>query len=171
MATRSVIAWVDRASDGGFNHGKSIYAHFDGYPMHMGVYLAQFYNTQDKARGLIEMGDMASIEETVETCEFYHRDQDEEWDDVQPIEFKIDTPIFIGGNSYAAALDEWRRKECSVFHEYAYVFFGNHWIMRKDPREDRTKWTKLQGKLKKKWIDNVLNQEPLVAPEFTKLAQ
>jgi len=87
MGTRSNIQ-VEIAS------GKSlaIYAHWDGYPSHMGQQLLDNYNTQEKAEELVRMGDMSSIGPTLKDCEFYKRDRDETGDDLEPHEvdtFKI----------------------------------------------------------------------------------
>jgi hypothetical protein len=63
---------------------RSIYVHWDGYLSHVGKLLRDSYDTQELADDLIHMGDCSSLEETLEDSTFYHRDRNEDWDDVQP---------------------------------------------------------------------------------------
>lgn len=65
---------------------RSIYVHWDGYLSHVGRLLRDNYNTQRAAAELIEMGDCSSLGETLDDSEFYNRDRNESWSDVQPTE-------------------------------------------------------------------------------------
>lgn len=38
-----------------------IYNHFDGYPRHLGIILSEYYNTEEKVRELIELGDVSCV--------------------------------------------------------------------------------------------------------------
>lgn len=74
--------------------GKSlaIYAHWDGYPSHMGKMLLNHYNTQEKAEELVRLGDVSSVKPTLDQCQFYKRDRKESGDEIEPHEvdtFKI----------------------------------------------------------------------------------
>lgn len=82
MATQSVIIAEDW--DGMFI---GIYCHNDGYPEGphgVGHKLHTYYNDVNKARKLVELGDLSSVGEDLESCCAYHRDRGEDWDDVQP---------------------------------------------------------------------------------------
>lgn len=57
---------------------KTIYCHWDGYPSHVGKVLDNHYNTLSKAVELVSLGDMSSLDTTLETSEFYHRDRGED---------------------------------------------------------------------------------------------
>lgn len=75
MATRSLI---------GMNQGngiiKTIYCHWDGYPEGVGATLVEHYNTPVKVNGLLELGDISSLGDTLEDTQAYHRDRGESLD-------------------------------------------------------------------------------------------
>lgn len=73
MSTRSLIAIEN--PDGTC---RSIYCHHDGYPDGVGYVLRGFYNTPEAIAELQKLGDLSSLDETLETCEAYHRDRGEE---------------------------------------------------------------------------------------------
>lgn len=56
----------------------SIYCHYDGYIEYTGVILQLYYNTAEKVEELLKLGDLAQIDETLEKCDAYHRDYNEE---------------------------------------------------------------------------------------------
>ena len=56
MATRSYIGI--RNLDASVDY---IYCHFDGYPSHNGVILTQHYDTYDKVKKLLELGDLSIL--------------------------------------------------------------------------------------------------------------
>jgi len=70
MATRSRIAIENQ--DGSVT---SIYCHWDGYIKSNGVILNEKYNTKDKVEALIALGDISSLDKTLETTVAYARDQ------------------------------------------------------------------------------------------------
>ena len=61
MGTRSSIAV--KMSD---NKVKTIYCHWDGYPSHNGKMLKGFYNSQEMAESLVNLGDMSILDESIE---------------------------------------------------------------------------------------------------------
>ena len=66
MATRSCI---------GVKCGNkivAIYAHWDGYPAHMGRHLTEYHNSLSHALALITRGDLSTIAPTLEECRFYN---------------------------------------------------------------------------------------------------
>ncbi|NJO50835.1 MAG: hypothetical protein HC840_16860 [Leptolyngbyaceae cyanobacterium RM2_2_4] len=70
---------------------KTIYCHWDGYPSHNGVVLHNHYGDFERAKSLVEMGDMSFLDITLEKSTFYHRDRQEDlnvtahtnWDELQ----------------------------------------------------------------------------------------
>ena len=74
MATRSMIGIMDKDGMG----ASLIYCHWDGYPDGVGADLKEFYGTEEKARALLELGDISSLRETLENTVAYHRDRGEE---------------------------------------------------------------------------------------------
>ncbi len=70
MATRSRIAIENQ--DGSVT---SIYCHWDGYIKTNGVILDENYYTKDKVEELIALGDLSSLDETINRTVAYHRDQ------------------------------------------------------------------------------------------------
>lgn len=80
---------------------RSIYIHWDGYVSGVGHTLRDHYNTQDAADDLIHMGDCSSLTETLEDSTFYHRDRNEDWDDVQPgVADDLETSLDRNDQSY-----------------------------------------------------------------------
>jgi hypothetical protein len=78
MATRSTIAIEhDNGSI------QQIYCHWDGYPEHNGKILTQSYIDSKKLQELIDMGDMSSLDSTLDTCKFYSRDMGEDFETVK----------------------------------------------------------------------------------------
>jgi len=68
MSTRSLIGLKN-------NEGLTyVYCHFDGYLDGVGVTLVENYDTEDKVNALIEKGDMSSLGDSIDTCDFYEDD-------------------------------------------------------------------------------------------------
>jgi hypothetical protein len=63
MSTHSSIGLVH--SDGSVSLN---FCHWDGYPSYNGRLLLEFYPTLDKVKELIALGDLSSLNETVEQC-------------------------------------------------------------------------------------------------------
>lgn len=60
MSTRSRIGYT--LPDGSI---KSIYCHWDGYLAHSGRILSEHYNTLDKVKSLVELGNLSSLGENL----------------------------------------------------------------------------------------------------------
>jgi hypothetical protein len=73
MATRSNIGI--RETDGTV---KTIYSHWDGYPQYVGRVLLTHYTTEQDVRGLLDLGDISELHETLDKVVAYHRDRGEE---------------------------------------------------------------------------------------------
>jgi len=72
MATRSTIAL--EYADGTV---EQIYCHWDGYLENNGQLLQEYYSDPFKLQQVLDLGDMSSLGETVEGCNFYMRDRGE----------------------------------------------------------------------------------------------
>ena len=74
MATRSLIGI-------NLNDGitKIIYCHWDGYPEHNGQLLVNNYNSPSAVFDLMGLGDLSSLDVTLDQCKAYHRDRNEPW--------------------------------------------------------------------------------------------
>ena len=60
MSTRSHIGVLN--DDNSVDY---IYVHFDGYPEHNGRILVENYNSEEKAKELIDLGDLSSLHSTL----------------------------------------------------------------------------------------------------------
>lgn len=90
----------------------SIYLGFDGYPEHALNILLEHYSDQNAIEELIALGDLSSLDTEIATCEAYHRDRGEDWDDVCPV------TIFTN-----ECIDPKEFKQ----QEYAYYWNGKFW--------------------------------------------
>lgn len=90
MGTRSNIAIKN--NDGTYDF---VYCHWDGYLNHNGVILWKHYRDEETIRRLVDHGDISSLRKRIDpigphsyddseedTTVFYHRDRNEDWDDV-----------------------------------------------------------------------------------------
>lgn len=120
MATRGMISIV--LPD---NRIKAIYCHWDNYPQHNGRILRKHYDTAEKIQQLMEGGDMSSLRETVDQCEYY-RDRGE----------NVPAKYF---NKMEIAMSTYRNAWC----EYLYKFEdGIWWVTNGD-----SPWRSLTGVL------------------------
>ena len=93
MATNCNIAYK---TEKGY---ETIYVHHDGYESYMWPMLTRYYNTEEKARDLVSLGDASCICERMVpsrdsghsfnnpedgVCIFYHRDRGERWEPNAP---------------------------------------------------------------------------------------
>ena len=83
MSTRSIIAMKTKE-----NTIKGIYCHFDGYLEHNGKYLINSYNNYEKVLELINLGDISSLNESIENSIFYGRDREEKNTNCFEVSFK-----------------------------------------------------------------------------------
>ena len=107
MSTRSNIAI--ELSD---KKVKNIYVHCDGYPYGIGKILNDSYNTYDKAKELFNFGDASYLDDTIETCSFYHRDWNRE---IDPANTHRDEWMFM------------RDLSGDIMIEYLYLFKNGIW--------------------------------------------
>lgn len=124
MSTNSSITLHEHEIGAGDIY-KSIYCHWDGYLSYNGAILLEYYNTLEKVKELVSLGDLSSLKERIapnddeehsfdkpldDVCVFYHRDRGEPWNDVKPIEVYSEEEI----------------KECNN-QEYNYLFKDGKW--------------------------------------------
>lgn len=101
MATNAFIGFREN------NSITYIYNHSDGYLEYLGKMLIKHYNFEEKAKALVNLGDVSVVKEklapeegTTHTFDnrqegvsvFYNRDRGENWDDIQPI--RIENTVF-----------------------------------------------------------------------------
>ena len=72
MGTRSMIGVEE---DGKIT---AVYCHWDGYLEHNGDILQRHYANRTAIQELLDLGDMSSLDTTVDKCTFYGRDRGEE---------------------------------------------------------------------------------------------
>src|SRR5579863_2286946 len=122
MSTRSRI--IVKMTDGTI---KSIYCHFDGYPEGVGATLKKHYKDQAKIEGLIALGDLSVLDESIEVPKghtfetpaegytiAYGRDRGE-----KNVKAKTHTSVEAAVNS---APDCWA--------EYVHVWNGKKWTTK-----------------------------------------
>ena len=97
MSTRSNIA-IERKN----KTVEVVYCHFDGYLSNNGQILLDNYKDIDKINNLISKGDISSLGENIEDCNFY---EDEN-----------------SSASFFESLDEYLKQVDTLFIEYIYIF-------------------------------------------------
>ena len=65
MSTNSAIGIVERFSGGDVTSVRGIYCHWDGYLEHVGSLLVKHYDTADKLRPLLALGDISVLRKSV----------------------------------------------------------------------------------------------------------
>ena len=94
----------------------SVYCHWDGYPEFNGVKLVEYFNSFQKAAGLIDGGDISSLW------------TDTDWDK-QPL--PKNGPLYYsdrGEVSFEPRLDANLAEYLSDGEEYAYLFANGEWV-------------------------------------------
>ena len=135
MATRSRIA--HEYGDGSI---RSIYCHWDGYPLHNGDILAKHYRTADEVDKLIELGDLSILGEVIGV------QHDFNWNDNMTFEERNNDPrnkmclSFLrdrGEKDCIPMCSHTRQELVDYFNdsdqEYLYLFSRNgYWLMWED---------------------------------------
>lgn len=136
MSTRAAIIMYDENKD----HYYGIYCHNDGYPEYMLKMLQNNYDTFEKVKALIELGDLSVVKSRVEPddCSLhtfydpqidvtiaYNRDRGEDYN--PPCEGKT-----------------WENVASNIDHSYVYVFKDNKWNVYNTGRHLRPEqeWSK-----------------------------
>ena len=133
MGTRSSIAI--KTEDG----IKAIYCHWDGYVDHNGKILKEFYNTTDKVKELIALGDLSRLGTEI--------------GDVHPFDKKHEEPELDLTNNWCMAygrdrgetgteaqtfesISDWVEAEAERWCEYFYLFDGQDWIVSNGTKDE-----------------------------------
>jgi hypothetical protein len=109
MATRSTIAV--QHTDGTISQ---IYCHWDGYLEHNGKILLTHYSTLEQVENLVQHGDMSVLDVTTKWSTYYHRDREEEWEQVKP-------KLFNNLSEYRNQLNQ---------EEFNYIFKNGRWYYK-----------------------------------------
>lgn len=117
MATRSNIGIKN--SDGSI---EMIYCHWDGYPEHQLPILTGHYNTEDKVRELLALGDISILAERVKPNE----------DEKHSFDNPIDNVVVAYHRDRGERLNPATKYQdlASALHhkqEYMYIFEDNKW--------------------------------------------
>ena len=125
MSTRSNIGIIN--ADGSVT---SIYVHFDGCPSHNGRILLNHWNTEDKVRDLLKLGDLSILGEVIgEKHNFDAHDFDSKWCRAYGRD--------RGEKGTKARKHKTVKEACSSFdNDYAYLF---------DPTENRWSFREYDG--------------------------
>ena len=113
-----------------------IYVHSDGYPTGNGKILRDYYNTEDRVRAMIALGDASEISSYLSkadienhnstsfprACVFYHRDRGDEWRECKAC--------------YAENVEKAFKEACANLMDWFYIFTpdgsgGGTWEVRK----------------------------------------
>ena len=66
----------------------SIYCHWDGYLEHNGDILLRRYNSEILAKGLVQLGNISSLGETIAETRYYDRDMERENEKATELDFR-----------------------------------------------------------------------------------
>ena len=106
MATRSKIAIKNQ--DGTID---AVYCHWDGYPEHNGTILQDYYDTEQLVRELLALGDLSSLDKTLQSTVAYHRDKGDKYSGVSQYEGR----------------EELLASSINCGAEYVYLFENDKW--------------------------------------------
>lgn len=120
MATRSRIGYVDPETE----HTHSVYCHYDGYLFNNGRILLEHYNSLDRVKALVALGNISVLEPSIE-C---------------PAGHSFNTPvkehtIFYDrdrGDQDVSAIVHFDGREAVSGEEYGYLFDNGAWKYNRD---------------------------------------
>ena len=124
MATRSTIAYLD--SD---NTVHQIYCHWDGYPKHNGAILKEHYNTIERVRELLALGNLSVLAENTTPFGFHTFDVPEEGICIAYGRDRGDTNM--EARVYPNIIEYMNNAQSEQFD---YLLIGNQWIVKSDSR-------------------------------------
>ena len=115
MATRSRIGYTDPAT----GYTCSVYCHWDGYPSNNGRILLEHYNSLERVKALVALGDISVLEPSIECPEGHSFDN--------PVDGHT---IFYGrdrGEEDVSAIVQSDGREAVSGEEYGYLFVNGAW--------------------------------------------
>ena len=122
MSTRSSIAIKNE--NGTVN---AVYCHFDGYPSGVGAMLLKHYNTEKKARNLINLGSLSFIEKKASPPKGKHHSFDHPLKDVT-VAYHRDRGDEYDVDNYASE-EHWLSATKDSLMEYFYIFKNGKWYV------------------------------------------
>jgi hypothetical protein len=127
MATRCYIGFKNL--DGSI---RAVYSHWDGYPDKVGSKLLSSYNTPEKINALLDMGNISSLEGTLETSDFYREIGEEFYRNI----IKNDISELVEEEAKTYINENEFNRHCS--EDYTYLYDGLKWLVRhwNSPYED-----------------------------------
>ena len=130
-----------------------IYCHWDGYISHNGVYLQLYYDTPEKIEKLLKLGNISSLQETIDKSHAYHRDGGEKWADGKG----------YGKQEYNYVFDEhdglWYVTEERLEHGRAYYINKPLISALYETKESLTEeWSDYDGNLMDTLVEKALSQ-------------
>jgi hypothetical protein len=133
MSTNSTI--TVRTAD---NERKMIYCHWDGYPSNNGAILLEHYNDHEKAKKLVEGGDLSALRPRISP------NKDELHNFQKPLE---DVCIYYGRDRGETGVEPLKLSNAesilkSQTREYNYYFDGKKWFLSVKNRAGKIELTK-----------------------------
>jgi len=126
MGTRSTIAY--------YENGEifQVYCHWDGYLSGNGKTLVTNYNSLEKIKELFSYGDMSSLDNTIDECQFYASDRNEPLEKPRVVKKEV------------SKINEISLDDLPDRQEYDYLFFDGKWFwFLTDDDCENGKWTYL----------------------------
>lgn len=97
-----------------------VYLHFDGYYEHTGKLLSEYHHSTEKAKALVAMGGISSLDKTITTSKFYCRDRV----GFQPDD-RAETPVISHGLMADLILEA---KGCFAKYLYIWQPSADYWL-------------------------------------------
>ena len=133
MSTNSSITYYDSKS----KTYTSIFCKWDGYLSYNGRILLEYYMNEEKVKKLVSFGNMSALCINVEptsnehcfdtpednVCLFYHRDNNEKWEDTKPMTCKTIDEIPKYDFNYLFKNGKWY--SCQNRHEFKELTFDD----------------------------------------------
>ena len=111
MSTRSLIGI---RKDVGITY---VYCHFDGYLDGVGITLVKNYDTEDKVNDILKNGDMSSLGDSIDTCDFYN---------------EPDSEAFTLTGHGEGLKDEYYKHGQNCWADYVYLFEDGKWYYARE---------------------------------------
>jgi len=128
MSTRSAI--IEHITDSGYPCYRGVYCHNDGYILGVGSVLYEHYQNVEKIHQLIDLGDLSSLDSTVENTRAYMRDRGEK-------------------ECFPRYAQTWSQVAKSIDHNgYVYLFNGLKWVVYMSKTGERAKCINLKSAIK-----------------------
>ena len=122
MSTRSLIGIA--APDGSV---RAVYCHFDGYIEGVGATLLRHYNSEEKARELLDLGDLSSLGERIAPAPGEDHSFDHPVDDVTVAYHRDRGEKLSPAKLFESKVKMAKEGEGRFWAEYCYVWENGEW--------------------------------------------